>query len=212
MDLLAGLKDKLRFIERHYYAASEPFRETKRKIDVAEEPFAPPPFDPETDDLDEPPFLSEWIEAYESLNIEGQAALKLVSNALHEYLRSFAEVYKSRVPMRGRSWFERYKNHFLQAYGIDFDQSPIPLEELEEINLARNDAEHGGEAFGMTRRQSDEHLLRFPDGLFVEEIDRQMARSSSDAWPGRIFVTETGLKEAIRRVETFCKFIDAQRS
>jgi hypothetical protein len=42
MDILVGLKDKLRFIERHYEAASVCFRETKRKIDAHEEPFEPP--------------------------------------------------------------------------------------------------------------------------------------------------------------------------
>src|SRR6266853_3904923 len=93
MDILAGLRDKLRFIERHYKAASEPFRETKRKIDAREEPFEPPPFDPETAYDFEPPFLEQWQEATESLNIEGQAALKLLHSALHEYLSSFVDLY-----------------------------------------------------------------------------------------------------------------------
>jgi len=64
----------------------------------------------------------------------------------------------------------------------------------------------------MTRRQSAEHQLRFPNGLFVDEIDKQIANSSSDPWPGRIRVTDAGLKEAIRRVEIFCGFLDSQRS
>ena len=79
-------------------------------------------------------------------------------------------------------------------------------------NLARNDAEHRGQPFGMTRRQSKEHALRFPDGLFVDDIDRDIARASPGDWPGRIVVTDAGLAEAIRRVETFCEFVDAQRS
>lgn len=210
MDLLAGLRDKLRFIERHYVAASTPFREIKRKIEEHEEPFEWQPFDPETYNCDEPPFSAEWSEATESLNIEGQAALKLVHSALHEYLTSFIDLNRVPLTAKGKNWLERYKKHFLDVYGIDFKKAPVPLEDLEEVNLARNDVEHSGQPFGMTRRQSKEQALRFPDGLFVDDIDRDMARASPGTWPGRIVVTDAGLAEAIRRVETFCKFIDEQ--
>lgn len=212
MDILAGLKDKLRFIERHYAAASDQFRETKRKIEDGEEPFEPPPFDPETATDFEPPFLERWQEADESLNIEGQAALKLVHSAFHDYLVWLAKLGGDKLTATGKSWLERYKKHFLDTYGIDFEQGPIPLNELEEVNLARNDTEHSSEPFGMTRRQSVEHQLRFPTGLFVDEIDKQLAQSSDGGgWPGRINVTADGLKEAIRRVETFCEWLDSQR-
>lgn len=213
MDILAGLRDKLRFIERHYAAASEPFRDTKRKIEDGQEPFEPPAFDPETATDFEPPFLEEWQEADESLNIEGQAALKMVHNAFRNYLKSFVDLSGVKLAATGKNWLERYKKHFYEAYGIDFELGPIPLDDLEEVNLARNDAEHSSEPFGMTRRQSAEHRLRFPTGLFVDEIDRQIAQSSgASTWPGRIRVTGAGLNEAIRRVETFCEFLDLQRS
>jgi hypothetical protein len=150
-------------------------------------------------------------QATESLNIEGQAALKLVYSALREYLTSFIELYGVPLTAKGKNWFEKYKKHFLDVYGIDFEKAPIPLEELEEVNLARNDSEHSGQPFGMTRRQSKEHALRFPDGLFVEDTDRDMARASPSHRPGRIVVTDAGLAEAIRRVESFCKFINEQR-
>jgi hypothetical protein len=210
LDILAGLKDKLRFIERHYAAASDPFRETKRKIADSEAPFEPPSFDPDTDtDLD-PPFLEEWLEADESLNIEGQAALKLVRNAFHDYLVWFVKLGGVELTTKGKNWLERYRKHFHDTYGIDFEQGPVPLDELEEVNLARNDAEHSSDPFGMTRRQSGEHQLRFPTGLFVDEIDKRLAQRG-DTRPGRINVTNNGLKEAIRRVETFCEWLDSQR-
>jgi len=210
MDILAGLRDKLRFIERHYAAASAPFREIRRQINDREEPFELPPFDPEIDD-GEPPFLVEWQEATQSLNIEGQAALKIVQAALREYLSSFVGMYGIPLTAKGKNWFEKYNRHFLDAYNIDFEKAPIPLDELEEVNLARNDTEHSGEPFGMTRRQSEQHARRFPGGLFVDEIEKQLFQESDDLWPKRIEVTEAGLKEAIRRVETFCEFLDAQR-
>jgi len=209
MDILAGLKDKLRFIERHYETASFPFREIRRKINASEEPFEPPPFDPENCD-GEPPFLEEYLEATESLNIEGQAALKLVQSALRKYLSSFVEMYGIPIKATGKNWIERYKKHFLETYSIDFDKAPVPLEQLEEVNFARNDLEHGEEPFGMSRRQSEEHAARFPGGLFVDELEKEVFQSDS-SWPGQIVVTETNLEEAIRRVEQFCEFVDGQR-
>jgi hypothetical protein len=200
---------KLRFIERHYAVASFPFREIRRKINDREEPFEPPPFDPDSDNLGEPPFLEEHLEATESLNIEGQAALRLVQSSLQEYLKSFAAMYG--IPLTGKgSWLVRYKEGFRDAYEIDFDKAPVRLVELEEVVLARNDLEHGGEAFGMTRRQSKEHQRRFPAGLFVDEMEKQVF-TSSHSWAGQIQVTEDNLKEAIRRVETFCEYLDSQR-
>jgi hypothetical protein len=207
MDILAGLRDKLRFIERHYSAASAPFRETKRKINAGEEPFEPPPFDPETATDFEPPFLKQRQEANESLDIVGQAALKLVQGALRDYLSSFINLYGDPLTVSGKNWLRRYRKHFLETHGIDWEEGPVPLDELEEVNLARDDFEDGGEPFGMTRRQGKDDQLRFPADLFVDEIEKQVFHASGHSWPGRIAVTDAGLKETIRRVETLCEFL-----
>ena len=210
MDILAGLRDKLRFIERFYAKASEPFRETMRKIDVEEEPYVPPPYDPDTGD-EEPYFLTEWQDADESLNLIGQAALNLVQAALREYLNWFLKLSRVELTAKGAHWLERYKNQFLETFGIDWNQGPVSFAELEEIVLARNDVEHSGTAFGMTKSQSKKHQERFPLGLFVHEIDRQIAASSEHEWSGRIYITHDSLVEAIRRVERFCEFLDERR-
>jgi hypothetical protein len=210
MDILAGLRDKLRFIERFYMSASEPFRETKRRIDAHEEPFEPPPFDPETSDL-EPPFLDDWIEADESLNLVGQAALNLAQAAFRDYLDWFMKLNDVKLTASGSHWLERYRKEFLQTYGIDWSHGPVSFEELEEINFARNDVEHHGQPFGMTRSQSEKHQARFPLGVFMHEIDRQIAASSEVEWLGRIYISRDNLAEALRRIETFCKFLDERR-
>ncbi len=211
MDILAGLRDKLRFIERFYVSASEPFRETIRKIEAEEEPFVPPYFDPATATDFEPPFLKEWQEADEALNLVGQAALNLVQASFRDYLAWFLKSNRVELSAKGAHWLERYKNQFRETYNIDWDRGPVKFSDLEEVNLARNDGEHNGEPFGMTRSQSKDHQTRFPLGVFVHEIDRQIAASSGHEWLGRIQITQDNLAEAIRRIETFCEFLDAQR-
>lgn len=208
MDILSGLRDKLRFIERFYESASEPFREIKRKIEASEEPFVPPPFDPETASDFDPPFLEEWQEAEESLNLIGQAALNLVQASFRDYLAWYLKLDRVELSAKGAHWLERYKNQFLETYGIDWSESPVSVDELEEVNLARNDVEHNGEPFGMSRSQSKGHRARFPLGVFVHEIDRQIAASSEHEWLGRIQITQENLGQAIRRIETFCEFLN----
>ena len=209
MDILSGLKDKLRFTERHYAAASESFREAVRKIEASEPSFEPPPFDPETDMRPESPFSEEWQEADESLNLVGEAALQLVQCAFRDYLSWFVKLSGGQLTASGKNWLERYKNHFLQEYDIDWESGPVPIEELEEVNLARNDVEHNGQPFAMTRVQSKDHKRRFPRGVFVDEIHKQAMQSND--WPRRIDVTADALKEAIRRIEAFCEFLDSRR-
>lgn len=213
MDILAGLREKLRFIESFYETASQPFREVKRKIEAGESPYTPPSFNFDGFADDTPPFLAEWQDADESLNLIGQAALTLVQESLYHYLQSFLELKGSKLSAKAPNRLERYRKHFRESLSIDWDQGPVPFERLEEINLARNDIAHQGDPFAMTRYQSTDHYRRFPFGLFVHEIDRLMARESGGhPWPGRICVTRESLAESIRRVETFCEFLDANRT
>jgi hypothetical protein len=76
MDLLYFLDDKLRFIERHYDKAVEPFATIKRKIEAGEAPYELDATDHNSGE-DEPPFTAEWIEADESENIVGYSCLGL---------------------------------------------------------------------------------------------------------------------------------------
>jgi len=210
MDILTGLREKLEFIERFYYGALPEFVVTKRKIENHEVPFVPREFDPDHDWDTDPPFLNEWQDADDSINLVGQAALSLVQTSLREYLDAFVWLCGSKPPAGKGDWFARYKGFFLEEYDIDWDAGPVPPAEIEEINLARNDIQHTGQIFGLTRRQSKEHRRRFPAGIFAHEIDRQMYVGREDA-ELRIYVTEENLHQAIRRVCRFCEYLDAQR-
>jgi len=211
MDILAGLKDKLRFIERWYNAATTPFVETIAKIDKGVAPFDTLPFDEWGPDSDEPPFLEEWLEANESINLIGQAALSLVQSAFKRYLDGFIYLSEQKPPTGTRNWFDRYKTYFLDTYRIDWEAGPIPPAQLEEINLARNDIQHSEQEFGMSRRMDKKHFARFPDGLFASEMDKQIQVEMPFGTP-RIQITKQNLEEAIRRVEEFCEFVERHRT
>jgi len=212
MDLLHGLHEKLRFIESMHQKATTSFVETKRKIEKSEGEFDYSGWDPESFD-GEPPFLTEWQEADEALNLLAQACVSLVQSALKEYLDGCLFVARSGKPQRNgkESWFDAYQRFFNEQFGIDWAKSPVQPTLIEEINLARNDAQHTGREFGMTRYQDAHHRERFPKGLFADAMFAEMVERSPLMGPVPLRATAGSLQEATKRVLDFCSFIDERR-
>jgi hypothetical protein len=219
VDVLAILMEQLRGIERLYEGAAGVFIERKRKIEAGEDPYEPPPFDPEIDDP-EPPFLEEWIEANDFQDIIGQACISIVHSCLKDYLDGAIErsgiegqadrfLSQRRNSVKGESWFGRYVALFADAYSIDWNRSPVPTEDLEEINLARNDIQHGRPAFGFGRYRDERHAQRFPLGLFIRNDERTLSVERLMHSYTLIHVSHDALKESIRRVESFCQFVES---
>jgi hypothetical protein len=210
MDLLHGLCEKLRFIESMHQQAIASFVEKKRQIENSEGDFDSSGWDPESWD-GTPPFLEEWQEADEAINLLGQACLSLVQSALKEYLDGCVALTNGKPVRKGKeSWFDSYRRFFDEQLGIDWSKSQVPLNSIEEINLARNDAQHAGIEFGMTRYRDARHQERFPSGIFADVMYTTMAERLP-FFPVPLKVTADSLNEAIKRVGDFCSFLEAQR-
>src|SRR5258707_1110533 len=107
MDAMAVLTERLRAVERLYHEAAGTFAERKRKIEAGEEPYQPPPFDPDYDDP-EPPFLEEWSEADEFQDIVGQACLSIVQSGLKDYLDGVLE--RSGIEEQAKKFMSQRRN------------------------------------------------------------------------------------------------------
>ena len=79
VDVFFFLELRTKFISDFYEKATRTFTETKRKIQVGDEPFDNPPYD----ESGEPPYLEEWQEADEALEFIGQACLSYVASTPH---------------------------------------------------------------------------------------------------------------------------------
>jgi hypothetical protein len=64
---------------------------------------------------------------------------------------------------KDESWFHRYLALFSDAYKVDWTRCPVPPEQIEEINLARNDIQHGKGGLGSEQ---------VSDGCAQEEISK----------------------------------------
>lgn len=207
MDILAMLRDKLGFIRRLFESSVGPFLETIRKIENYEEPYTAPGWEDA-----EPPFLTEWLDAKESVNILGQCCLCLAQSSAKDFLVAFVERSGKPLPAKksGESWFEAFKRFFRDEYGIDWEKTGVDLGLLEQINLARNDIQHEGRPYDMARLQNQKHAQRFPDSIFANELDRLIFREFSKPESCRIEVTEKSLGTALDVIYVFCEALDKQ--
>ncbi|HEX4785436.1 MAG TPA: hypothetical protein VH350_13925 [Candidatus Sulfotelmatobacter sp.] len=99
MDVVYFLKERTRMIRQSYATASDPFLEIIRRIDAGEEPYIPP-----YSEDSEPPFLTEWLEANEMLQVTGRCCLSLLSGSLQLFFKTLGEKPWNRVweALRGR--------------------------------------------------------------------------------------------------------------
>ncbi len=65
MDVLSFLRERTRFIRYLYQTAGESFPETVRGIEAGEPPFDNTPYSEDG----EPPYLKEWMQADEGLEV-----------------------------------------------------------------------------------------------------------------------------------------------
>lgn len=215
MDVGFFLKQRTAFIRQFYDNASLAFKERKRKIEAAEEPYIPP-----YSENGEPPFLEEWIEADDSLHVLGYTCISMLSAALQLYFRTWEEkkfgipVDKSLKPLfKDKGWINGYKCYFAKNLNIHFDQSPANLALLEEIVLVRNRVQHP-EWLPMLRpsrlpKDIGKHRHRF----FIADDEMKLSdniEESESGFPPSIHITKDKLSGAILEVEKFCDWLEEE--
>jgi hypothetical protein len=233
MDYLGILQDRLGFIKRFYDAAAEPFETTKRKIEANEEPFVPKYAPGDYDGFE---YQTEWNDADECLRMVGHCALSYVAKALQNYLSEFitreAKVANTQIGQvlpackkgSGNSWLHRYTCFLESRTAFRWDNSPVSLAQLEEINLARNAIWHDPSIDGAWPMQTEGDAKRFPNPTFGDET--YMATLDGDSivvedsegnplpltFAVPIQATRTKLVGAIEGVQRFCEFVESLRA
>jgi hypothetical protein len=210
VDIRYFLGERLSFIEQLYTSA---FIERRRKIEAEEEPFVPPySEDPE------PAFLSEWMEAEESLQVIGRTCISMLSASLHLYFKTWERQLGIRVDDSYKSdfkkgWFNGYKAYFNRQFGVDFDKSPCNLTLLEELALARNRVQHPESITLQSSHYSEDDLKKLPSPFFVDERDRELLAEMDErerGWllPPTIHVSQEKLEAAISEVSRFAEWLE----
>lgn len=176
MDTLFFFKERTRFIRQFYDTAAAPFMQTMKAIEDKSPPFDNPPYREDG----EPPYLTEWIEASEALEVLGRTCLSMLSPSLQLYFRTWEQ-------RLGVKWEEgekkkTFKKGFLEGYlfcfeevlGITRDDCPANLDLVEQVTLARNRDQHPDQITTMRVTHSKADRERYGVLFFMSEQDRAM--------------------------------------
>lgn len=180
MDILWFLKQRLEFIDRLYNDSTASFREKMCKIEAGEPPYEDQR-NPEYDDVSEPAFLEEWQDANEAVEVVGHWCLNMVQASLkaflEEYVNDMARYYRplsaakeELAKTKAANWFERYRLFFLNYFRIDWERGPVNIQDLEHMNLTRDDLTHNVSVTTNAVYQTEKHAKRYPKGLFTDGV------------------------------------------
>jgi len=214
MDVGYFLKRRTAFIRQLYATATHEYVERQCKIEAEEEPFVPP----YSEDGD-PPFLEEWLEADDSLQVLGRACLSMLAATLKLYFKTWER--ELGVPVDdalkksgfGRGFVNGYRAYFLSNFGIRFEDGPTDVALLEEIVLARNGIQHPKTIASNHSHYTDSDLEKLPHPFFVDDREKSLLAEvdeSQSSWlmPPAIHVSSAKLLEALSAVERFAEWLE----
>lgn len=213
MDVRYFLDERLSFVRQLYTKSTETFVERKRMIEDGEEPFFP-----KYNEDGEPVFLTEWLEADDSLQVLGHACVSILSASFHLYFKTLERELnvsaseKYRLDFK-RGWFNGYKAYFLGEFSVSFEDSQCNLGLLEELVLARNRVQHPEWIASQSAYYSNDDLRRLPHPFFIDSRDMGLFSEQEEGergWlmPPAIHVSSEKFLAAVSEVARFSEWLE----
>lgn len=219
MDVVHFLKERTNFIRFYYDQCVVPFAKIQHQIDNQLPPFDDPPYSEDP----EPPYLDKWMDADAGIQIVGLSCVSLLSDSLKLYFGSL----QHRVIGFGfgdeESERKAFKKEFVAAYtGIlgyildtDWSDCPADLEIIEQVVLARNRSQHGGDLTSFYVPHDQHTLNKHPRPFFVSEHERELWMGDNGIATSRFLmpsveVTREALFAAIEHVEKLADWIEGR--
>ncbi|MFM0358829.1 hypothetical protein PQR12_35525 [Paraburkholderia nemoris] len=229
MEVKYFLDRRTRFIRDFYDKSAAPFLEVVKKIEAEEVPYGTPPgygydYDGEYVGTGEPAFMEEWQDAQYAIQIQGRACLSMLSASLNLYFKTWAHELRVMPPKKkkGEGWLHAYKSALGDRAGIIWDNSPVRLDMIEQIVLARNRDQHPENITSFDIRHSEDDIKTHPENFFIiSESETEMLRALAGEDPGdgenfrwiltpAVSVDRDKLFAAIDVVERLCGWLEEQ--
>lgn len=178
MDIQYFALSRVEFILGFYEKALFPFVETKRLIEEQK-----PPYEPVYTESDEPPFLSEWLDTDQAIDVLGMQCASLLCSTLKLFLEeSFKNVFRRNaykitktIKTEGaykqefkKGWLNGYRELFEKEFNLDWHASEVNLILLEELILIRNRGQHPQHIAMMSNSFSENDLKKIPSPFFID--------------------------------------------
>jgi hypothetical protein len=212
MDILSFLKERTRLIRQYYEYAALPFSETMRKIESEEAPYIPP-----YSEDGEPPFVSEWIDASELLEVTGRCCISMLSASLQLYFMTWEQKLGFNCGKEFTSEFKKggliggYRACLSGRVGIDWSCCPADLDIIEQIVLARNRDQHPESITTIRVTHHKKDHKRYPQPFFLSEHESKLFQNAgfpSLFMSPSVHVSRKKLMISITQVECLCEWLE----
>lgn len=221
MDLVFFLKQRTSFVRKFFQEGRKPFDEIIHLIEEELHPYEPLPFIPDYHDT-EPPFLEEWMEARMAVNILGLSCISMLSDTLKIYLKSLEREYGFKPTkeiidkvFKTNGFLNGYKQILSDVLDTDWTDCPVEFEILEQIVLARNRAQHGGDMTRFEVSHDAKFLQKHPRPFFVSEEEKdivyEIEKDGNSLFAPNIEVSQVDLFKAIEEVEKLATWIASRK-
>ncbi|MBY5405906.1 hypothetical protein [Rhizobium leguminosarum] len=212
MDIAYFSKLRTDFIRMYYRESHKPFNDLKAAIEAKEPPFDEPP-DRYNWEGDEPPYLTEWLEAEMALNVLGYSCLSMLSNSLKLAFQNMENVFGFQPTEEERKLFKDgfvngYKHVLTEILNTDWSDCPADFAIIEQVVLARNITQHLVDYSGFDAYHDEKTVKKHPRLFFVSGNKTELELEYDAPWfSRRIEVTEADLFKAIDEVEKLIEYI-----
>ncbi|RZJ45887.1 MAG: hypothetical protein EON86_00530 [Brevundimonas sp.] len=216
MDATFFLKQRTAFIRIFYDTGVAGFEDTKQRIEAGEPPYDNPPYSEDG----EPPYVTEWIDADTGRDVLSQACVALLSDSLKLYLNTLRlrtlrfEFEPPEKALLKKGFVAAYRSALGDVFDTDWSDCPVRFEVIEQIVLARNQAQHSGDitSFRLTHGPSTLRELRQP--IFVDPADWQAwidaGGDERSFLAPSVKVSRDALFEAIAEVDRLGDWVEAR--
>jgi hypothetical protein len=177
-----------------------------------------PPFElPPSLEVDgEPPFLDEWFNADLSIDMIGLTSVSLLSDSLKIYFETLRREVL-RVDFAEKEPFKKgfvlpYKVALADHLCVDWSEEGVDFEIIEQVVLARNDAQHSKKLQDIKPDHTSKTVERFPDPVFSQGFETEMMIQTKSAgrfgFSPSVHVEQNSLFRAIAEIEKLAEVID----
>ncbi len=215
MDVNFFLNQRTAFIRGFFDAAIVGFLETQRRIDQAEPPFDNPPYSEDP----EPAYLAEWIDAGTGAELVAQACVSLLSDTLKLYFNTLRKEIrfifdKREKALAKKSFVRAYQAALGEILETDWSDCPVRFDIIEQVVLARNLSQHGGDLTSFRVPHDARSLRRHPEPLFASKAEWRAWQESgggdlSFLMPA-VHITREALFAAIDEIDQLGEWIDGR--
>jgi hypothetical protein len=210
VDVEYFLRQRTKFIRYFYDNGVVGFREILRQIEEQDEPFVPP-----YSEDGEPPFVDEYMDATYGIGAVGVAALSMLSDTLKVFFKTWETHLGIKFPEDWQKRFKKegfvavYRDAFGQIANDDWKTCPVDFGVIEQVVLARNDAQHGNSLHNVQASHSPKTIEKYSPPLFVSEYEKGVPREEIGSFAGvDITISREDLWTAIEQVEMLADWIE----